>query len=216
MIRRSTVVYIVVLIAMVGAYFYLKNRGQAEPEVAVTEEPTQEVAYLFTEDSGVPSSIRIEAETGEIIELARDAENAWVLTQPFEAKADQASSEAAASQITTMRILDKIPELDLEVVGLNVPAYTITIGFTGNLTSSKERTLNIGVITPSENGYYVQDASNKEVMIVSRSAVDALLGLLMTPPYLETPTPSPLPATETPVPSLTPEVSTPSSATPTP
>ena len=212
MIRRSTVVYIVVLIAMVGAYFYLKNRDQAEPDVAATLEPTQEVAYLFTEDSGVPSSIRIEAQTGEIIELARDAENAWVLTQPFEAKADQASSEATASQVTTMRVLDRIPEMDLEVVGLEVPAYTITIRFTGN----QERTLNIGVITPSENGYYVQDASNKEVMIVSRSAVDALLGLLVTPPYLETPTPSPLPATETPVPSLTPEVSTPSSATPTP
>ncbi len=212
MIRRSTVVYIVILIALVGAYFYLKNRNQTEPEVAATEEPTQEVAYLFTEDSGVPSSIRIEAKAGEIIELARGADNAWVLTQPFEAKADQASSEAVASQITTMRVLDRIPEMDLEVVGLNVPAYTITIGFTGN----KERTINVGVITPSENGYYVQDATNKEVMIVSRSAVDALLGLLTTPPYLETPTASPLPATETPVPSPTPEVSTPPSETATP
>lgn len=212
MIRRSTVVYIIVLIAMVGAYFYLKNRNQAEPDVAATVEPTQEVSYLFTADSGVPSSIRIEAETGEIIELRRDADNAWVLTQPFEAKADQASSEAAASQITTMRVLDRIPEMDLEVVGLKVPAYTITIVFTGN----KERTINIGVVTPSENGYYVQDESNKEVMIVSKSAVDALLGLLTTPPYLETPTPSPIPSTETPVPSPTPVVGTPSSATPTP
>ena len=216
MIRRSTVVYIVVLIAMVGAYFYLKNRGQAEPDVAATEEPTQEVSYLFTEASGIPSSIRIKAETGEIVELARDADNTWVLTQPFKAAADQAASEAVASQITTMRVLDRIPEMDLEVVGLKVPAYTITIGFTGNLTSSKERTINIGVVTPSENGYYVQDESTKEVVIVSKSAVDALLGLLITPPYLETPTPSPLPATETPVPSLTPQVSTPSSETPTP
>jgi hypothetical protein len=212
MIRRSTVVYIVVLIALVGAYFYLKNRNQTEPEVAATVEATQEVSYLFTEDSGVPSSIRIEAKTGEIIELARGADNAWMLTQPFEAKADQASSEAVASQITTMRVLDRIPEMDLEVVGLKVPAYTITIGFTGK----KERTINIGVITPSENGYYVQDAANKEVMIVSKSAVDALLGLLTTPPYLETPTPSPLPATETPVPSPTPEASMPPSETVTP
>ena len=216
MIRRSTVVYIVVLIAMVGTYFYLKNRNQTEPDVTATVEPTQEVSYLFTEDSGVPSSIRIKAETGETIELARGADNAWGLTEPFEAKADQASSEAAASQITTMRILDRIPEIDLEVVGLKSPAYTITIGFTGNLTSSKERTLNIGVVTPSENGYYVQDGASKEVLIVSKSAVDALLGLLTTPPYLETPTPSPIPPTETPIPSATPVVDTPSSATPTP
>jgi hypothetical protein len=212
MIRRPTIVYIVVLIAMVGAYFYLKNRNQAEPDVAATVEPTQEVSYLFAEDSGIPSSIRIEAATGEVIELARDADNAWVLTEPFEAKADQAASEAAASQITTMRVLDRIPEMDLEVVGLKIPAYTITIGFTGK----QKRTILIGVTTPSENGYYVQDGSNKEIMIVSKSAVDTLLGLLTAPPYLETPTPSPLPATETPVPSPTPAVSTPSIATPTP
>ena len=99
------------------------------------------------------------------------------MTLPFEAKAEQGSSEAAASQITTMRVLDTIPEIDPEVVGLKDPVYTITIEFTGG----KERSLNIGVVTPSENGYYVQDVSNKEVVIVSKSAVDALLGLLTSP-----------------------------------
>ena len=213
MIRRSTVVYIVILIALVGAYFYLKNRNQPEADILVTVEPSEEVSYLFTEDNGIPTSIHIEAKTGEIVELARDAENAWTLTLPFEAKAEQGSSEAAASQVTTMRVLDTIPEIDLEVVGLKNPVYTITIEFTGG----KERTINIGVITPSENGYYVQDGSNKDVVIVSRSAVDALLGLLTSPPYLETPTPSPIPATatETPIPTPT-EAGTPASATATP
>lgn len=211
MIRRSTVVYIIVLIALVGAYFYLKNRSQAKTDVLATAEPSAEVSYLFTEENGTPTSIRIEAKTGEIVELARDAENAWVLTLPLEAKAEQGSSEAAASQVSTMRVLDTIPEIDLEVVGLKDPVYTITIEF----SSGKERMINIGVVTPSENGYYVQDASNKEVVIVSKSAVDTLLGLLTAPPYLETPTPSPIPATETSPPS-TPEGGTPASATATP
>ena len=82
-------------------------------------------------------------------------------------------------------------------------------------TGGKERTINIGVVTPSENGYYVQDVSNQEVVIVSKSAVDALLGLLTSPPYLETPTPSPVPATETPIPTTT-KASAPASATATP
>ena len=54
------------------------------------------------------------------------------------------------------------------------PVYTITIEFSGG----KERMINIGVVTPSENGYYVQDVSSKEVVIVSKSAVDALLGIV--------------------------------------
>ena len=211
MIRRSTVVYIIVLIALVGAYFYLKNSNQAEADVLATVESSEEVSYLFTEDNGIPKSIHIEAKTGEIVELARDAENAWALTLPFEVKAEQGSSEAAASQVTTMRVLDTIPDIDAEVVGLKDPVYTITIEF----TDGKERTINIGVVTPSENGYYVQDVSKKEVVIVSKSAVDALLGLLTSPPYLETPTPSPIPATETPIPTST-EAGTPASETATP
>ena len=211
MIRRSTVVYIVTLIALVGAYFYLKNNNQAEADILATVEPSEEVSYLFTEDNGIPKSIHIEAKTGEIVELARDAEDAWVLTLPFEAKAEQGSSEAAASQVTTMRVLDTIPEIDAEVVGLKDPVYTITIEF----TDGKERTINIGVVTPSENGYYVQDVSKKEMVIVSKSAVDALLGLLTSPPYLETPTPSPIPATGTPIPTPT-EAGTSASETATP
>src|SRR5215204_4979039 len=167
MIRRSTVVYITILVALVGAYFYLKNRNQTEePDALATVEPSEEVSYLFTEDNGIPTSIHIEAKTGETVEVARDAENAWALTLPFETQAEQGSSEAAASQVTTMRVLDTIPEIDLEVVGLKDPVYTITIEFTGG----KERTIHVGVVTPSENGYYVQDVANKEVVIVSKSA----------------------------------------------
>lgn len=212
MIRRSTVVYIIILVALVGAYYYLKNRNQAETDVVATLEPTQEISYLFPEDNGVPASIRIQEQTGEIVEIRRDAQNAWMLTQPFEAKAEPASVEAVASQVTTMRVLDRIPGLDLELVGLKDPAYTITIDFSGG----QQRTIYVGVVTPSENGYYVLDAATNEIAIVSKSAVDALLGLLTTPPYLETPTPSPIPPTEAAVPSPTPVAGTPSTVTPTP
>ncbi len=52
------------------------------------------------------------------MELARNAENAWALNQPIEAAAEQGSSEAAASQVTTMRILEKIAKIDPDLVGL--------------------------------------------------------------------------------------------------
>lgn len=195
MIRRSTVVYIVILLIVAGAYFYLKSRNQPEADVLVTPEATEQVTYLFTADEGVPTSIHIESKAGETVEVARGADNAWALTLPVEGKADQGSSEAAASQITTMRVLEEVPNVDPTVVGLTPPEYSLAVKFNGG----EERTVNIGVITPSESGYYVQDASGGEVMIVSKSAVDALLLLLTAPPYLETLTPSPA-VTETPIP----------------
>src|SRR5215208_3194410 len=211
MIRRSTVVYIIILLVLVGAYYYLKSRPQAEPEFTGTPEATEQITYLFTADEGVPTSIFLQSKAGETVELARGTDNAWALNQPVEAKAEQGSSEAAATQITTMRVLEKLTALDPEIAGLVSPEYVLTVKFNGGV----ERTMRIGVVTPSESGYYVQDASGGDVMIVSKSAIDALLMLLTAPPYLETLTPSPL-ATETPIPSATAEPVTPTRETNTP
>jgi hypothetical protein len=208
--RRATLVYLVLLLVLAGAYWYLNNREEsAEPEA--TPEPTEEVSYLFPAEDGTPSGIRIESKSGETVEVARDAENAWALIQPLEAKADPAAAEAAASQITTIRVLDRVPDLDPGIVGLEIPEYVLTIKF----TSGVEHTVEVGLLTPTESGYYVRDADG-ELVIVSRSAIDALLALLENPPYLETPTPSPVPATETTTPLAATEAATSLTATPTP
>ena len=201
MIRRSTVVYIVLLLALAGTYYYLNHRAKPA-DIAITAEPGAEVtqADLFPAADGTPSSIRIESKAGQTVELARDANSAWTLTQPIEAKAEQGAAEAAASQISTMSILDTVPDIDPKIVGLETPEYVLTVKFTNGV----ERTVDIGVITPTESGYYVRDAAGK-VIIVSRSAIDALLGLLDNPPYLETLTPSPLSPAET----LTPPATSP-------
>lgn len=207
--RRSTVIYLLLFLLLAGAYYYLNNREQPA-DISLTLEPTEEVKYLFTAEDGMPTRIHIESKAGDIVEVARDADNAWTLTLPTEAKADQASAEAAASQVTTMQIVDTIPDVDPDIVGLTDPEYTMTVEF----TSRVERKVDIGVITPSESGYYVRD-TNGDIVIVTRSSVDALLELLTNPPYLETATPSPIPPTETPIPPTL-EVATPSNATPTP
>jgi hypothetical protein len=207
--RRSTVIYLLLFLVLAGVYYYLNNREQPA-DISLTVEPDLEVSYLFAANDGLPTSIHIESKAGNIIEVARDADNAWVMNMPIKAKADQGSAEAAASQVATLQILDTLPDMDLEVVGLTSPEYTMVIKF----TSGVERKAEIGVITPTENGYYVRDADGK-IVIVSKSSMDVLLELLNNPPYLETPTPSPIPPTETPIPP-TPEAATPSNETPTP
>jgi hypothetical protein len=215
MIRRSTVVYIVLLLVLAGAYYYLNNRNKTA-DIEVTAEVTSEVteAYLFTAEEGTPTSIRIESKTGDTVEVGRGSDNAWTIIQPTEAKADQAAVEAAATQIMSMSILDTVPDVDPKIVGLETPEGVLTVNF----TKGGERTVDIGVITPTESGYYVRNVDGK-VVIVSKSAIDSLLGMLIAPPYLETLTPSPvLPAeTLTPLPtSQTPEADMPSNETATP
>jgi hypothetical protein len=192
MIRRSTVVYIVLLLALAGAYYYLNNRNKTA-DIEVTAEPSSEViqTYLFTAEEGTPTSIRIESKTGDTVEVARGADSAWTIIQPIEAKADQAAVEAAATQIMSMSILDTDPDVDPKIVGLETPEGVLTVNF----TKGGKRTVDIGVITPTESGYYVRNTDGK-IVIVSKSAIDSLLGMLIAPPDLETLTPSPIPATE--------------------
>ncbi len=198
MIRRPTVVYITILLAVIAVFLYFNNRKQlAEP----TSTPEPPASYLFSAEQGSPVSILIKAKTGETVELARNSEGAWALRQPIEAGAEQGSSEAAASQVMAMRILEKSPKIDPALAGLKDPQYTLTVKF----KDGAQRIAQIGVVTPTESGYYAQDSAGGDVLIISKSSVDAILGLLTAPPYLETPTPSPtLPETGTAVPETTP------------
>ena len=187
--RRSTIFYILLLLILAGVYYYLNNREEPA-DIAVTLEPQEEVSYLFSFDLGAPTSIRIESKTGETVEVERNAENAWALILPTEAAADQASVEAAASQITVIQILDRLPDISPQDVGLNDPEYKMDLKF----TSGVERNVEVGVVTPTESGYYVR-VDGGEIVIVSRYTLDSLFGLLNNPPYMPTETP-PLPTPE--------------------
>jgi len=183
--RSSSIIYIILLAILAGLYYFLNNR----PETVDNETPTSTVAtveYLFNSVDGLPTRIHIESQDGENVEVARDAENAWAFLQPVEAPADQGSVEAAAGQVTTLRVIDHVPNIDSGTVGLDNPHYTITIQFTNNM----ERIIKVGVLTPTESGYYVSRGDG-EILIVNNSALDALIGLLTDPPYLATETPAP-------------------------
>jgi len=181
--RRSTVIVLLLAVILTGAYYFLNNRENSA-DIALTVTPEDTVAYLFSSSDGVPTSIRIESKAGEVVELARNADNAWALKLPIEASAEQGASEAAASQVTTIRITDHLPNISPKDVGLDAPEYKLSVIFTNGV----ERIAEIGVITPTENGYYASN-SGGEIVIVSKSAIDALIGLLSNPPYAETPLP---------------------------
>lgn len=195
--RRSTMIFVLLFVIAAGAYYFINNREEPA-DITITLEPEDEITYLFSPDEGVPTGIRIESKDGAVVEVERGADGAWTLKQPFEAAANSGSVEAAASQITTMRVLDTLPDVDLDVVGLEAPEYELTVTF-----GDVERIVSIGVITPTGAGYYALN-ENGDVVIVSAGAVDGLLNLFENPPYLETLTPSPT-ATETPLPTATPE-----------
>lgn len=183
--RRSAVIYILLLAVLAGLYYYLNHRPQEASDATPTS-TSPPIEYLFSVDDGLPARINIESRDGGVVEVGHNAENAWVLTMPTEAPADQGTVEAAVSQISTIRVLDHVPSLSKETVGLDDPGFTLTIQFSGGV----ERIIEVGVLTPTEHGYYVSRGDG-DILIVGNAPLDTLLGLLTDPPYMATETPPP-------------------------
>lgn len=194
MIRKPTWIVLGLLVAVLVSIFIFNNRKALKTLEALEAAPTAESSFLFTAEEGQPSSIKIEASGGEVVVLAHDGQGAWVLNAPVAAAADPAMAEAAASQVSTLRVLADI-DLGLDVIGLDKPAYVITVGFTGGT----QRKLEVGSQTPTQAGYYVR-VDGARTVIVSANGLSALLALLASPPFMESPTPPPAPATPTPAP----------------
>lgn len=182
--RRSTWIVLVIFLALVGLLWYL---NQKEPSTEETEAAlTETVEYLFDATDGLPTSIVLEAKTGEQVALERNQAGEWVLIQPIETEANQGSAEAAASQLSSLRILSR-PKVAPDEAGLDQPAYIMTV----KLTGGTEEVVRIGDLTPTMSGYYTNISSSDEVLVVGQTGLDSLLTLVTSPPYMETPTPIP-------------------------
>jgi hypothetical protein len=182
--KRSTWIVLVIFLALVGYLFYLNQKEPAatEAEVATTEP----VEYLLTETDGLPTSIDIKNVAGDQVTLARNEAGAWVLKHPIETEADQGSAEAAASQLTSLRILSR-PEVAPADAGLVQPSYIMTV----ELTTGIVKTVRIGDLTPTNSGYYTNIDESTDVLIVGKTGLDSLLTLVDSPPYISTPEPTP-------------------------
>jgi hypothetical protein len=164
-----------------------------QKESSAEETPAEQISFIFKEADGAPASIEVKPATGETVKITRNSANAWAIKLPSPAEADQGLAEAAAAQVSALKVISPI-DADPGIFGLDKPAYIITIEFEGGNTHMLE----IGDSTPTNSGYYVRIDKDKMV-ITDLSGIDSLLQLGSFPPYLNTPTPSALPPTETPI-----------------
>ncbi len=192
--KRTWILLAILAILAITLAVTQKNADDENLPALNTDEPASPaptLAYLFPGEEGVVTSLLIESREGDSIGFERQGE-VWVATAPFHAETTPGAVEAAASQVTALPI-EKSLDLNPSDVGLDSPAYTITVGF----TSGAFVVVEVGEKTPTESGYYVRKNDGR-VLVVSSYSLDSLLGLLKTPPLVETPTPTPAPPTETP------------------
>lgn len=185
MIKRPTLILLVILALVIVVYFVIKNRPSA-----TSPEPTPTALgnnFLITQADGTLVGFRIYDKQNRIVQMQRDTSGMWIVTLPTSGAADQSLAGAAETQVGALRIVTTLDnQLNLVDAGLDSPAYTIELTFVSNL----KHVIQVGTLTPTNSGYYVRfDAGN--LYVVSQSGIDALLNLLNAPPLNSTETPFP-------------------------
>ena len=207
MVRRNTWIMLVIFV-LAGAFVILFQhfQGQKTSDVATpTPSVTPERLYAITL-AGV-DQIKIADTTGASLTTYRDPETIqWVIAGlPYDT-VDSATIQTNVTRLLDLTVQQTLGEdLPTESVGLDTPAYTITM----TTMESAQVITYVGNVVPSGNGYYLRVGSGP-VVIVDINVIQAVVGMLKNPPMLPTPTPEVTPSqTGTP---LAPEIP----ATPTP
>ncbi len=191
MVKRSTWVLLILFLAVVGSFLYLKYRPAPSAEPTPTAVKTR---FLFTEADGTLIRVRIYDRQYHIMMMERPSGGLWTLILPNPGPVDQANAEAGATQIGALLIVDTIKTSQpLSSMGLDFPSYVLKLTFQNGI----EHKMEIGDKTPTGSGYYVR-LDGGAVYIISPDGISALLNLLTTPPYM--------PPTSTSVPILDPSL----------
>jgi hypothetical protein len=177
MIRRSTLVLLVVFAALVaGAIFWQRSQDK----IGIAEATATPGSQLLFQFKGNISGLRLERTSGGVLELSRDAQGAWKLVYPKADETDIAAVEAAVSQLISVPVLSTLEEgPTMEAAGLAPPAYRLLI----NLDDGSQVVMNVGNATPTGAGYYVL-VSQQGMLIVSKYSLEPFLKLLDNPPVM--------------------------------
>ena len=185
--KRPTWILLFIFAALVGLLFYINRPGGAsQDDLDLGTEAAGAAQFLFTDESGIPLEIKISDKEGNVVEISRNQEGIWMLIQPKETEANQGKAEAAASQVTALRIVST-PDLAPEFAGLVPPSYMLSVNFSGG----ESFTVDIGDLTTTQSGYYASMSIDDNIIVISKSGVDSLLTLLSNPPYPDASTPEP-------------------------
>jgi hypothetical protein len=210
--RRSTLVLLVLLAALGLLYWYLQRPGNVIKQALATSTATAPpvLPNLVKPDQGPVSQIAVQDADGKTVVL-RQAGGIWLVTAGEEAPANQEFAESVAQSVLALRVVTRLENSsDLAGMGLTPPAYTVSLV----LADGSPYTFKVGAPTATQSGYYVQ-AGDGSLVVIDKYALDTLATLVIEPPFLQTTTPSPAPATETPIPTVLPETTPEPGVTPT-
>lgn len=183
MIKRPTIILLIILVFVVGAFLFTKYHPLQSSEPTPTSTGSQ---FLITSSDGILMKMTIQDNNGNSVQIQRDPSQAWMVILPELGAADQGLAGAAETQVGALKILSELTTPPpLSDMGLDAPTLTLSLDFNNGI----QHQINIGSLTPTSNGYYVLFDGEK-IYVISEPGIDSLKNLLTHPPYQPTATPT--------------------------
>jgi hypothetical protein len=154
---------LVVVAALLGGYYYWYEVKGSEQRKAA-EEAAQRIFQLNKDAIEAVTITRGQ----EVIKLAKDAGEGWVLTDPVRAKAEQPTVDEVLDGLVEGKREKVIAEqaADLADFGLKEPSLVVAATVKDVATPT---VLQFGVRTPTMSGYYAREGEQSKVLMVPTS-----------------------------------------------
>jgi hypothetical protein len=200
MIRRSTWITLLVFVVVLAGAMVWTRRAPINDAAETSPTP----ASLWSYDESQVQGLRIEdLKAGKIVEVHRNPDVAWKLTQPDEEPADAGRVEQAITWLRSPNVSRVLTaDQDLGPFGLADPAVRVTL----LLQDGTSQSFDVGASTGIAGTAYIRVAGGDQIQVVSGYSLDDVTGLLDDIPVV--------PPTATPV--ATAQGGTPGASTPAP
>ncbi len=186
MVKKNTLILLIIALVLVGAYVLLQNQGGLDFS-SHSDEPTATPLPRFIQlEASNLVSLKLTRPEQEDLLISKTANGTWQINIPgasvTEGNLEQIVAEFNAIQVKQQLSLD----LDLTSLGLDNPQYSFTLV----QDDGTQHIIKIGSANPLNTDYYARLDANAPVL-VSQGSIDNIITIIesaVTPP---TPTPAP-------------------------
>jgi len=186
MVKKSTLILLIIAVGLVVGYVWLQNQGSLDFS-SHSDEPTATPLPRFIQlESSNLVLLKLTRPEQEDLIISKSADGGWQINVPgasvTEGNIAQIVAEFNAIQVKQQLNLD----LDLTTLGLDNPQYSFTL----SQGDGTQHIIKIGKANPLNTDYYAQLDAGTPVL-VSQGSIDNIVSILESAATPPTPTPAP-------------------------
>ena len=186
MVKKSTLILLIIAVGLVVGYVWLQNQGSLDFS-SHSDEPTATPLPRFIQlESSNLVLLKLTRPEQEDLIISKSEDGGWQINVPgasvTEGNIAQIITEFNAIQVKQQLNLD----LDLTTLGLNNPQYIFTL----TQGDGTQHIIKIGSANPLNTDYYAQLDAGAPVL-VSQGSIDNIVSIIESAATPPTPTPAP-------------------------